>query len=53
MKVKLLKAQRILHNAGEIVEVSPAVYDFLVTNKAAEPVKAEQVKRKSSKKGEK
>ena len=30
MKVKLLRDARIIHKAGEIVEVSPAERDFLV-----------------------
>lgn len=38
MKVKLLKDARILHHAGEIVEVSPVVADFLVSVSNAEPV---------------
>ena len=31
MKVKLLNDARILHKAGEIVEVSPLEYDFLIS----------------------
>lgn len=31
MKVKLLRDARILHKAGEIVEVSPAEYGFLTS----------------------
>ena len=31
MKVKLLRDSRILHKAGEIVEVSPAEFNFLVS----------------------
>lgn len=31
MKVKLLRNTRINHKAGEIVEVSPAEHDFLVS----------------------
>ena len=31
MKVKLLRNARINHEAGEIVEVSPAVCNFLVS----------------------
>ncbi len=47
MKVKLLRDARIRHSAGEIVEVSPAEFKFLVsTGSAVEvavnpPVKAE------------
>lgn len=38
MKVELLKDARIKHKAGELVEVSPAEYNFLVSVKAAKPV---------------
>lgn len=38
MRVKLLKDARIRHKAGEIVEVSPAEYNFLVSVGAAEAV---------------
>lgn len=31
MKVKLLRDARIKHKAGEIVEVSPAEFNFLVS----------------------
>lgn len=31
MRVKLLRDARINHKAGEIVEVSPAEYNFLVS----------------------
>ena len=31
MKVKLLRDARITHKAGEIVEVSPAEFNFLVS----------------------
>lgn len=50
MKVKLLRDQRILHAAGEIVEVSPVVYDFLITTKSAEPVRAEKEPPKKTRK---
>ena len=46
MKVKLTRAARIRHNAGEIVEVSPAEAGFLISTGSAvkfagieEPVK--------------
>ena len=42
MKVRLLRDARINHSAGEIVEVSPVVYDFLVSTNTAEPVAVEQ-----------
>ena len=44
MKVRLLRDQKIQHKAGEIVEVSPVVYDFLITTHSAEPVRAETAK---------
>ncbi len=40
MKVKLLRAARIRHEAGEIVEVSPAEAGFLLSTMSAEPVAA-------------
>ena len=39
MRVKLLRDQRIKHNAGEIVEVSPEVANFLISTNSAEYVK--------------
>ena len=42
MKVVLLKDARILHKAGETVEVSPVVFDFLVTTQQAKPIKAKR-----------
>ena len=45
MKVKLIRAARIRHNAGEIVEVSPAEAGFLLSTGSAveyaEPVMRE------------
>lgn len=41
MKVKLLRAARIRHEAGEIVEVSPAEAGFLLSTMSAVPVAAE------------
>ncbi len=35
MKVKLLRDARINHKAGEIVEVSPSEYHFLVSTGSA------------------
>ena len=44
MKVKLLRDARIMHKAGEIVEVSPAEASFLTsTNSAVEIVEAVKV----------
>lgn len=51
MKVVLLRDARIKHKAGEIVEVSPAEFDFLVSTQTAKPVKeAAQAKRKRKEK---
>lgn len=44
MKVKLVRDARIQHKAGETVEVSPAVAEFLLSIGSA--VKAAPVKRK-------
>lgn len=38
MKVKLIRAARIRHEAGEIVEVSPAEAGFLLSTGSAEMV---------------
>ena len=38
MKVKLIRAARIRHEAGEIVEVSPAEAGFLLSTGSAERV---------------
>lgn len=45
MRVRLLRDARIRHHAGEIVEVSPAEYDFLIGVGSAE--RAEEPKEKS------
>ena len=39
MKLRLIRAARIRHEAGEIVEVSPERLAHLVSIEAAEPVK--------------
>lgn len=52
MKVKLLTSQRIRHEKGETVEVSPDVADFLISIHAAEMIKAETPK-KGTKKNDK
>lgn len=62
MKVILLRDQRILHKAGDIVEVSPEVYAFLISvgnaravKEAPQTVKQEEAKpaakRRTTKKG--
>lgn len=45
MKVKLLKDTRIRCKAGEIVEVSQVVADYLIATKSAELVSEEKKKR--------
>lgn len=40
MKVKLLRDQRIKHKAGEIVEVSPEEFSFLINTNSAVPAEA-------------
>ena len=42
MKLLLKKAARINHEAGEIVEVSPAQAHFLLSVNAAEIIRTEQ-----------
>lgn len=42
MKLLLKKAARINHEAGEIVEVSPAQANFLLSVNAAEIIRTEQ-----------
>lgn len=50
MKARLNKDARIFHQAGEIVEVSPAQFEFLrsigVAEAVAEPAQEEQTKPK-------
>ena len=54
MKVRLLRTARIHHYAGEIVEVSQAEYDCLITTMSADPVKEEAApEKKTRKKAEK
>ena len=50
MKVKLLVRNRIDGEAGEIVEVSPEEYTFLVSVRAAVPAEDEKPKRGTKKK---
>lgn len=42
MKVRLLRESKIKHYVGEIVEVSPAEYSFLVSVGSAEPLDEEK-----------
>lgn len=50
MKARLIKDARIKHKAGEIVEVSPAEYNFLTSVGVAVPVKAEAPAKKGTRK---
>ena len=42
MRVKLIRDSRILHKAGEIIEVSPAEAAFLLSVQSAIEVREEQ-----------
>ena len=48
MLVRLIKDARINHKAGDIVGVSPVVYDFLVSTGVAVPVSVEAEKPKEA-----
>ena len=50
MKVKLLREARIRHEAGEIVEVSPAVADYLITVGSAGTIEEKEKPKKTTKK---
>lgn len=50
MKARLLRDARIKHKAGEIVEVSLAEFNFLVSVGSAEPVCAEKAEQEKPKK---
>jgi hypothetical protein len=50
MQVKLLRDARIPHKAGEIVEVSPELAEYLISLESAEAVEAEPPKKKTVKK---
>ena len=49
MKVKLLREARIRHKAGEIVEVSPAEFNFLQSVGAARPAPDKKKKQRKQK----
>ena len=49
MKVRLLRDARIKHNAGEVVEVSSAEFNYLVSINSAEPVVEEPAKDNAAK----
>ena len=48
MKLKLLRAARIRHEAGEIVEVSPAEAGFLLSTGSAVRIAEDPVKRRET-----
>ena len=50
MKVKLLRDTKPFGRTGEIVEVSPAEYNFLTSVGVAEPVKVEKTTKKGTRK---
>ena len=50
MWVKLLRDARIPHKAGEIIEVSPELAEYLISLESAEAVEAEPPKKKTVKK---
>lgn len=49
MKVRLLRDARILHKAGEVVEISPEFAEYLISLDSAEAVEAEPPKEKKKK----
>ena len=49
IRVALKRAARIKHEAGEIVEVTPAVADFLVAVGSAEVIQVEKEAEKPQK----
>lgn len=49
MRAELLKDARIKHNAGEIVEVSPAEFNFLLSIGAARPAPDKKKKQRKQK----
>lgn len=53
MKVLLLRSARIAHNAGEIVEVSPADAHFLISTNSAKLVAEAAVTTEQKPKGKK
>ena len=50
MKVILLREARIKHAAGEVVDVSPAEYNFLISTKSAKPAVEAAPEKKTAKK---
>lgn len=50
MQVRLLRDARVLHKAGEVVEVSPEFAEYLISLESAEAVEAEPPKGKKTKK---
>lgn len=50
MRVQLIRDMRIKHKSGDVVEVSPEEYTFLVSVRAAVPAEDEKPKRGTKKK---
>jgi hypothetical protein len=46
MKVRLIRDAKVSHKAGEIVDVSPAEANYLLSVKSAEVVKTRKAKEK-------
>ena len=53
MKVELLRSARINHPAGDIIEVSPAVANFLFSVGSAKPTEEKKEEKKATKKSTK
>ena len=51
MRVKLLRAARIRHEAGEIVEVSPAEAGFLISTESAVPAETPETAERETPEG--
>lgn len=51
MKIELLKAARIQHKAGDIVEVSPVAADFLIAVGSAKKYEPKKKKKDEEKEG--
>ena len=50
MKMQLLRDMKVLHKAGEIVEVSPAEYNYFLNTNSAVPYSEAIEKPKKAKK---
>lgn len=50
MKVELLKDAKVKHSAGEIVEVSPVEYNFMISVGIGKAVEEKPKKKRTTKK---